>query len=240
MALAYLQIFADKEELLEPMDDAERGRLLTAMLAYALHDEAPVLTGNERYIWPVFRQMIDQSKAALASKQAGGRARQSSGQHCAADGQQASAEVSSHQQEPADSQQDSAEAPINQESRIKNQDTRNKNQEREGKRARFLPPSEADVRAYAAERGMTIDAKLFVAHYAARGWKISGHLMEDWHAAVDAWVCRDKGGSPPRARGGPKVVEQQQYTQREYTHSEDAADAMMAAFQAGGAHARAV
>ena len=58
----YLQIFADKEALLEPFDDAERGRLLTAMLAYALHDELIELTGNERYIWPVFRQMIDQSR----------------------------------------------------------------------------------------------------------------------------------------------------------------------------------
>lgn len=62
--LAYLQIFADKEELLEPFDDAERGRLLTAMLAYALHDEEIDLTGNERYIWPVFKQMINQSKDA--------------------------------------------------------------------------------------------------------------------------------------------------------------------------------
>lgn len=30
--MQYLQIFADKEKLLEPFDDAERGRLLTAMM----------------------------------------------------------------------------------------------------------------------------------------------------------------------------------------------------------------
>lgn len=57
----YLQIFADKEALLDPFDDSERGRLLTAMMAYALHGQLIELTGNERYIWPVFRQMIDQS-----------------------------------------------------------------------------------------------------------------------------------------------------------------------------------
>ena len=101
MALAYLQIFADKAELLEPFDDAERGRLLSAMLSYALHDVEPVLTGNERYIWPVFRQMIDQSKAALQSKQAGGRARQATRQ--AADG-------SSDQQTEAEAQQTAAES----------------------------------------------------------------------------------------------------------------------------------
>lgn len=60
--MIYLQLFADKEALLEPFDDAERGRLLSAMMAYAFRGEQPELTGNERYIWPVFRQMIDQSR----------------------------------------------------------------------------------------------------------------------------------------------------------------------------------
>lgn len=68
MALTYLQIFADKEALLEPFDDAERGRLLSAMLAYALRDDLLPLTGNERYIWPVFREMIDKSRDVAATR----------------------------------------------------------------------------------------------------------------------------------------------------------------------------
>ena len=227
MALAYLQIFADKEELLEPLDDSDRGRLLTAMLAYALHDEAPVLTGNERFVWPVFRQMIDQSKVALANKQLAGRSRQSCDQ-------QKPAEASRRQQEPAEHKQTAAETHINQESIINNQDTRNKNKDRVGKRTRFTPPTEAEVVDFAAEQGLTINARLFVAHYTAKGWKISGRPMEDWHAAVIAWVSRDDPSQPGRSRSSPKTVEQQQYTQREYTHSEDAADAMMAVFQSGG------
>lgn len=228
MALAYLQIFADKEELLEPLDDAERGRLLTAMMAYALHDIAPVLTGNERYVWPVFRQMIDQSKAALASKQAGGRARQnSSGQQTAAESQQEPAGASRSQQRPA-------ESPIIQESRIKNQESRVKNQERGGKRARFSPPSEADVAAYAAEKGLKVNAHRFVSYYAATGWKMGKTPMEDWRPAVDSWASRDEPGQAAGNRSGPKTVEQQQYTQREYKHDESALDAMMAEFQARG------
>ena len=60
--MQYLQFFADKEELLEPFDDAERGRLFTAMLSYSLHCEEIPLTGNERFVWPVFKQMIDTQK----------------------------------------------------------------------------------------------------------------------------------------------------------------------------------
>ena len=131
----YLQIFSDKEALLDPFDDAERGRLLTAMMAYALHGQLIELTGNERYIWPVFRQMIDQSREALMKKQAGGRARaeayeqhaQSSSstiQQEPADEQHTSAQDITSQQNQADDQHTSAQCHINQESRIKNQESR--------------------------------------------------------------------------------------------------------------------
>ncbi len=229
MALAYLQIFADKVELLEPFDDAERGRLLTAMLTYAMQDVEPVLTGNERYIWPVFRQMIDQSKASLQSKQAGGRARQaSSGQQKPAEAQQDSAEASSGQQKPA-------EAPIIQESGIRNQESGIKNQKGEEKRARFTPPSVEDVEQYAMSQGLHIDARRFVAHYTANGWKTGAAKLVDWRAKVQEWSAEDKASRP---RGAPvKSLEQQQYTQRAYVHKEDTVDAMMAEYQrerAGG------
>lgn len=231
MALSYLQIFSDKVELLEPFDDAERGRLLTAMLAYALEDAEIPLTGNERYIWPVFRQMIDQSKAALQNKQKAGKAaHDSSVQQAAAEGQQSAAESSSDQQTGSSDQQAAAEGPINQESRIKNQDTGIKNQERGSKRTRFTPPTVEEVASYAREKGLIMDAQRFCDHFSSNGWKVGGRApMQDWRAAARNWAARDK---LPPVRGGPtgKQVEQQQYAQREYRHTEDAMDAMMAAY----------
>lgn len=228
MALMYLQIFADKEELLEPFDDAEKGRLLTAMMAYALHDEEIHLTGNERFVWPVFRQMIDQSKAALEAKVNAGKARHSKTE-------QESAESSSSQQESAEismTQQDAAKAPIinNQESRIKNQDTRNKNKGEGEKRTRFSAPSPADVDAYAKEQGINVNGQRFCDFYAAKGWKVGNTGMKDWKAAARNWASRDNipRGSPP-----VKAVEQQQYTQRAYAHTEDAMDRMMAEYLGG-------
>ena len=228
MALVYLQIFADKEELLEPFDDAERGRLLTAMLSYALHDEEMVLTGNERYIWPVFKQMIDASKAANEAKSKAGKARhENNDQQTAAESstsQQDSAEVSSSHQEPA-------KRPIIQESRIKNQDIRIKNKEGIGeKRERFSPPSPAEVDAYAKEQGINVNGQRFCDFYAAKGWKVGNTGMKDWKAAARNWASRD---NIPRGSPQIKAVEQQQYTQREYKHTDDAMDRMMAEFHGG-------
>lgn len=245
--LAYLQIFADKEALLEPFDDAECGRLLTAMLAYALHDEELVLTGNERYIWPVFRQMIDQSREALDKKQAAGRARQSSTD------QQKTAEVSTAQHTPAQAstsqqttstdQQKSAKGPINKESRIKNQDTRNKNQEEvesNARTTRFTPPTPAMVAEYAASAGLTLDPQRFCDFYTSKGWRVGNATMKDWKAAVRNWCARDKerplAASPPQPRP-MKIVREQQYNQREYTESDGLPAWMLEKIKEQEAHA---
>lgn len=44
---------------LEPLSDAEVGRLFKAMLRYSVSDIDEELDGNERFIWPVAKEMID-------------------------------------------------------------------------------------------------------------------------------------------------------------------------------------
>jgi len=58
----YLKIWTDFAEVMEPLNDGERGRLFTAMLKYAETGELPHLTGNERYIWPTAKQQIDRAR----------------------------------------------------------------------------------------------------------------------------------------------------------------------------------
>lgn len=221
--LAYLQIFADKEVLLDPFSDEERGRLLTAMLRYALHDEEIVLEGNERYIWPVFKQMIDQSKDALSKKQKAGAARQeqSTAQQQAAEGEHPSAPASTAQQQ-------AAESPIIQESRIKNQESRYKNKEhkRESGAAlqRFIPPTAEQVQEYCRENGITgVEAQRFVDFYASKGWTVGNAPMKDWRAAVRNWAKRETERAAPRSSA--QVLHAQNYTQRQYTEEELGGDA---------------
>lgn len=56
---SYLKVFFSFEEETKELNDAERGSLLLAMLRYAETGEVPALTGNERFLFPVFKNMID-------------------------------------------------------------------------------------------------------------------------------------------------------------------------------------
>ena len=72
MGLEYLQIWADMEELFQPYDDAQRGRLIMAMMAYAYRGEEPEFAGVEKFIWPVLRQHIDRCTQSIEAKKAAG------------------------------------------------------------------------------------------------------------------------------------------------------------------------
>ena len=242
--MKYLQFFADKAKYLEPYQDDERGRLLMAMIAYASDGTEPHFDGNERYIWPVFRDMIDASAKSLENKRKGGSASQSKDDDAQAESnseEQNPAERNTAEQtltEPNIHEQNGTKPDIIQESRIKNQESRAKNQEREGGKAasaareRFAPPSPADVNAYAAEIGAAhVDGDRFCDFYASKGWRVGSQPMKDWRAAVRTWAKRDSGGHPPDKPG--KTVQEQQYSQRTYGQEADKAlDAMMAEFMA--------
>ncbi len=51
----------------------------------------------------------------------------------------------------------------------------------------FAPPSVAEVRAFCAERGNTLDPEAFVAHYESKGWIVGKNRMRNWQAAVVTW-----------------------------------------------------
>ena len=75
--MRYLKVFTDFAEVIEPLSDAERGRLFMSMLQYASTGEAGTLSGAERFVWPIAKQNIDRTRveaernAACGSK--GGR-----------------------------------------------------------------------------------------------------------------------------------------------------------------------
>ena len=71
--MEYLKIFTDFARSIEPLDDAERGRLFSAMMAYADHGEVPELSGNERFIWPTARLHIDREIAFCEKQRANAR-----------------------------------------------------------------------------------------------------------------------------------------------------------------------
>ena len=64
MAMAYVKMFVDWADIISPLDDAERGRLFTAILEYARAGYPTELTGNERFLFPVLKAQVDREEAS--------------------------------------------------------------------------------------------------------------------------------------------------------------------------------
>jgi hypothetical protein len=66
---------------------------------------------------------------------------------------------------------------------------------------KFVKPTVEDVAEYCRERKNSIDAEMFVAHYAANGWKLAnGNKLNDWKSAVITWEKRNDSGSQQSGR----------------------------------------
>lgn len=72
MAMAFLKVYFDFDEKTEELSDAEKARLLWAMYCYAKTGERKPLTGNERFLFGVFKSEIDRDIANYNVKVANG------------------------------------------------------------------------------------------------------------------------------------------------------------------------
>ena len=68
MALESFNCYHSYLEAIEPLNDAERGRLFTALLIYSSTGEASELRGNERFVYPVLKAQIDRDKKSYEAK----------------------------------------------------------------------------------------------------------------------------------------------------------------------------
>lgn len=67
MNLAYVKVFADWTKATAKLKDAEKGRLIDAMVVYATtgEDHSDALSGNEQYLFPMFQASIDRDRQDL-------------------------------------------------------------------------------------------------------------------------------------------------------------------------------
>jgi len=64
----YIPLFFDYLDAIEPLGDAERGRLFTALLTFGRSGAAPELSGNERFVFPVMRTQMARHLQAYERK----------------------------------------------------------------------------------------------------------------------------------------------------------------------------
>lgn len=96
--------------------------------------------------------------------------------------------------------------------------TKSESESNAGKtRARFAPPTLAEVSAYVAERRSKVDPQGFIDFYAAKGWLVGKSPMTDWKAAcrnAENWERWSKPVSKGPTVSKPNGSEFQDYMRR--------------------------
>ena len=208
--VTYIKIFVDYLDAIEPLGDAERGRLFTSLLTYARTGEAPQLGGNERFLFPMMRAQLDRDIAAMAGvSEARSKA--------------AKASKSSKCEQMQQMQANAANASKSSKDKDKDKD-KDEDEDKKGngaREARFTPPSVEEVAAYCQERGNGVDASRFVDFYSSKGWMVGKSKMKDWKAAVRNWERSGDAKATPAKKPGYNVQH----------HGDELSDVQRAAIQ---------
>ena len=190
--VTYIKIFVDYLDAIEPLGDAERGRLFTSLLTYARTGEAPQLGGNERFLFPMMRAQLDRDIAAMAGvSEARSKA--------------AKASKSSKCEQMQQMQANAANADKSSKDKDKDKDKDDDKKGNGAREARFTPPSIEEVAAYCQERGNGVDAARFVDFYSSKGWMVGKTKMKDWKAAVRNWERSSDAKATPAKKPGYNV-----------------------------------
>ena len=227
MARSHLKVYFSFDEDTACLTDAERGRLLLAMVRYAKDGTEPSLTGNERFLWPVVRGQIDRDIDAYDSHiESGKRGGRPKNNLVISENQTKPNETKQNQTKPNETKQNQTkpnETKIEEKDKEEDKDKDND----KGVSARFAPPTLEEVTEFCRVRGNKVDPVKFYAFYESKGWMVGKNKMKSWRAAVVTWE-RDDGGGAASGPGPRRTVAAQQYSQRDYSgEDEEAMDRMI-------------
>lgn len=71
--------------------------------------------------------------------------------------------------------------------------------EERAEKPRFIPPTSQQVRDYAQEKGLALDADSFCDFYQSKNWLVGKAKMKDWKAAARNWARRGEWKPRPKA-----------------------------------------
>ena len=186
--MTYIKLFVDYLDAIEPLGDAERGRLFTSLLEYARSGEAPQLGGNERFLFPMMRAQIDRDNAAMTVlSETRSRAGKSG-----AEAKQANAEFAKQSKQMPN---------------LPSKSSYDKDKDKDKDKDYISPPPPLprkaptfdEVAEYAKLRGGLIDPKPFYEFYSVAGWRdTEGKPVYNWQQKFQLWEKRElekKGGA---------------------------------------------
>ena len=183
MGLDSFNVYHSYLKALEPLNDAECGRLLRACIQYSMTGEVPELRGNERFLFPSWQSQIDRDREKYEAK-------------CRRNSENVSKRWNTTVYEKYERIPDDTKHTKDKD-KDKDKDNIKEKTPSESKRKVFVPPTVEEVRAYCTGRKNGIDPQSFVDFYSSKGWVVGKSPMKDWKAAVRTWEHSRKaeGGS---------------------------------------------
>ena len=183
--IPYVCLYSRYLQTLAPFTDAERGRIMTAMLTYSTMGEIPEFEGNERYIWPTIQAQIDRDASVYQEKCAKNRANGAKGGR------------PPKNQTDIEKTKRFSEEPKKANTNTKTNTNRNTKSndieaDKPPARHKFSPPTLEEVQTYCKEKGYAIDPGRFVDYYTSNGWRVGKNPMKDWKAAVRSWNGKEQ------------------------------------------------
>lgn len=179
MAMKFVKVYYDWLDVMEPLSDSERGRLVTAVLKYARGEHTQELTGGERYAFSSFKAQIDKDNG-IRSKACERKRRQRAG-HAVT-----SCDIEGHAVtscDPPSSLPSPPTPPVSISSSPKEKPPKGGK-----KKAPFVPPTLAQVEEYCRSRGNSVDPKRFYDYFDAGDWKDSrGEPVRSWKQKLITW-----------------------------------------------------
>lgn len=174
MALEYFNAYHSYLKSIEPLNDAERGRLFTALLEYSSTGVSPDLRGNERFIFPMIREQIDRDKSRYEAK-------------CQRNSKNAAMrwDANACERMPLDAKNAKEKEKAKEKAKTK---------EKESVIKRFAPPTLDEIRDYCISRGNDVDPQKFFDYFEANSWIDSkGQKVKSWKQKVISWEGRNAG-----------------------------------------------
>ena len=190
MAKAYIALYYSYREQLAILPDDERGRLVLALLDYAVNGTIPTLEGASNMAFAFIRAQIDRDMAKYDARCEKNREninkRWHAGDTIEYDGIPSYSKHTKEKEMEKEKEKE-RESSIGQPSAAART------------RSSFQPPTLDEVVDYCRERNNGIDAQRFLDYYTANGWMVGKTKMKDWRAAVRNWE-RQEEPSPDKPR----------------------------------------
>ena len=196
--MKYLKIFTDFYDVMDPLTEAEAGRLFRAMLLYVKDGAMPDLSGNERFLWMVAKQHMDREAEAYEAKK---ETLSRSGRKGAAarwnhpeeqDGKCHLEHGKNGQDTDKEKEKDNDKEKDNEISFLSRSEPEAPMEKKpvvsEGMEKKETHPSLEEVENYIEYAHLPVDGEHFYNYYTANGWIMGSQPMRDWKAALKAWA----------------------------------------------------